>query len=137
PESSLSRNLDGLPDTAPRAGDRFPWLRLKFSAEGPVEDLYQKLSDLQFHLVLFGQPAAQEGFAGRNQLLQVHAIPRDASNDQELARVQIPQLSFYLIRPDGYVGLCGLNLSASDVEAYLVKNLGLLTGVPAAAVATA
>ena len=28
---------------APQAGDRFPWLRLKFAANGPVEDLYGAL----------------------------------------------------------------------------------------------
>ena len=31
PSSPLSQTLEGLPDSAPRAGDRFPWLRLKFS----------------------------------------------------------------------------------------------------------
>jgi hypothetical protein len=30
----LSQTLDGLPDDAPRAGDRFPWLRLKLQSGG-------------------------------------------------------------------------------------------------------
>jgi hypothetical protein len=29
--ASLSQSLDGLPASAPRAGDRFPWLRLKLA----------------------------------------------------------------------------------------------------------
>src|SRR5262249_14947231 len=37
-ESPLSRSLEELPPEAPRAGDRFPWLRLKLRAGGPVED---------------------------------------------------------------------------------------------------
>src|SRR5256886_3458353 len=36
--SSLSETLAGLPEAAPRAGDRFPWLRLKFRPNGPTEE---------------------------------------------------------------------------------------------------
>src|SRR5438477_2365598 len=35
-ESPLSKSLPGLPGGAPRAGDRFPWLQLKFRANGPA-----------------------------------------------------------------------------------------------------
>jgi hypothetical protein len=35
PKSSLSRSLDSLPETAPQAGDPFPWLRLKLSPLAP------------------------------------------------------------------------------------------------------
>ena len=41
-ESRLSQTLEGLPDGAPRAGDRFPWLRLRLPADGPVEDLFRE-----------------------------------------------------------------------------------------------
>jgi len=54
-KTSLSKTLDPLADTAPRAGDRFPWLRLKFAATGPAEDVFQKLSDMRFHLIVIGQ----------------------------------------------------------------------------------
>ena len=33
--SSLSASEPGLPDAAPRAGDRFPWLRLQLAPDGP------------------------------------------------------------------------------------------------------
>ena len=49
PSSPLSQTLDGLPDGAPRAGDRFPWLRLKFSPDGAAEDLYARLDDTRFN----------------------------------------------------------------------------------------
>src|SRR5215475_11344146 len=42
-ESTLSETLGARSADAPRAGDRFPWLRLKFSAQGPREDLFQRL----------------------------------------------------------------------------------------------
>ena len=56
-KSALSESLPGLPESAPRAGDRFPWLRLKFNIDGPVEDLYEKLDDMGFNLLVFGQTA--------------------------------------------------------------------------------
>ena len=42
--------------SAPRAGDRFPWLQLKLAENGPVEDLFRKFDDLRFHLFVAGQP---------------------------------------------------------------------------------
>jgi 2-polyprenyl-6-methoxyphenol hydroxylase-like FAD-dependent oxidoreductase len=39
PRSPLSQALEGMPDGAPRAGDRFPWLRLKLSPNGQVESI--------------------------------------------------------------------------------------------------
>src|SRR5262249_21653029 len=48
-ESSLSKTLGGVPESAPQAGDRFPWLRLKFRPEGPREDLFQRLDDTRFN----------------------------------------------------------------------------------------
>ncbi len=128
PKSFLSKSLNGLPDTAPKAGDRFPWLRLKFAADGPIEDLFQKLSDTQFNLILIGQPPLPENaFNLGDDLVRVYAIVKDATNDDELSRAQIPQLSFYLVRPDGYIGLCGTRLEAGDLGAYFAQNLGLNT----------
>src|SRR5262245_32142130 len=42
-KSRLSQQLEGLPEDAPRAGDRFPWLEVKSAASGAVEDLFQTL----------------------------------------------------------------------------------------------
>jgi len=125
PNSFLSRSSDGLPHTAPQAGARFPWLRLKFAGNGPVEDLFQKLSDTHFHLIVIGQPPVPEGALGFGDLLRIHAIPGDPVNEEELARVQIPQPSFYLIRPDGHIGLCGTRLEAGGVRDYVSQSLQL------------
>jgi 2-polyprenyl-6-methoxyphenol hydroxylase-like FAD-dependent oxidoreductase len=123
--SSVSRAVNGLPETAPQAGDRFPWLKLKFSADGVVEDLFQKLSDLQFNLLIFGQPDSPQDIGIQSDLLRVHIVPRDSSNARELSRAQIPQPSFFLVRPDGYIGFCGTRLQASAVRNYLSRNLYL------------
>jgi len=125
--STLSKSFGAFPDTAPQAGDRFPWLRLKLTAGGSVEDLFQKLSDTHFNLILIGQPALPESVLGFGDFLRVHAIPGDAGNDRELQRTQIPQPSFFLIRPDGYIGLCGASLDVAGTRDYLLRNLHLVT----------
>jgi hypothetical protein len=120
---SLSKSLGGLPEEAPQAGDRFPWLRLKLQADGEVEDLFDKLDDLEMNLIVIGQPAPTgKGFNG---MLRVHEVPADPLNDTELERAHIPSRSFYLLRPDGHVGLCGTRLEAGAVASYLSERLNL------------
>ena len=124
-ESPLSKTLEGFPGGAPRAGDRFPWLRLKLQTNGPVEDLYQKLDDKRFNLVVVGQPSPSGDALDLDDLLDIHVIPADPANQAELARARIPQPSFYLVRPDGHVGLCGVRLDAGAVARYVSESLRL------------
>src|SRR5512143_252957 len=104
PSSPLSDTLPGLPDDSPRAGDRFPWLRLKFSPDGSVEDLFKRLDDTRFNLVVIGQPSLLEELPELKGLLVLHQVPADLVNDRELVRAKIPKPSFFLLRPDGHVG---------------------------------
>ena len=122
-DSQLSETQAGVPGAAPRAGDRFPWLQLKFSATGPTEDLFQKLDDTRFNLLVIGQAAPVEGLTGLGDLLRIHAIPVDPVNDSELARVHITQPSFYLLRPDGHVGLAGIQLDVAAIKRYISERL--------------
>ena len=46
-----------MPEEAPRLGDRFPWMHLKFAAGGAVLDSFAELDDAHFHLLAFGQEA--------------------------------------------------------------------------------
>ena len=125
-DSPLSQSASRLPDGAPRAGDRFPWLRLRLRAGGPVEDLFQRLDDVRLHLLVFGQalPADALRFG---DLLCVAVIPADEANDAELNRAQIPRPSFYLLRPDGHVGLCGVRVDAAALARYAAERLRLAT----------
>ena len=123
----LSETLAGLPEAAPRAGDRFPWLRLKLQPNGTTEDVFEKLGDTGFNLIVIGQPFASAGMPELGDLLRIHVVPKDAVNDRELARVGIPQPAFYLLRPDGHVGLAGTHVDASAVARYCSARLQLVT----------
>ena len=63
------------------------------------------------------------GLPDFGDLLTTHAVPDDAANEAALARAKIALPSFYLIRPDGYVGLCGSTLDAESVESYFAETL--------------
>jgi 2-polyprenyl-6-methoxyphenol hydroxylase-like FAD-dependent oxidoreductase len=123
--SPASETLPGVPETAPRAGDRFPWLRLKFQTDGPVEDLFARLDDTRFNLILIGQPAPSGGIPALGELLRIHAVPGDPDNDRELVRAGIPRPSFYLLRPDGHIGVAGIHLENARVIGYLAGRLHL------------
>jgi hypothetical protein len=125
PDSPLSETLPGLPHEGPRAGDRFPWLRLRLSANGPVEDLFGKLDDTRFTLIVIGQAVPPGGIPGLGDLLRTHVVPSDPTNDRELTRAQIPRPAFYLLRPDGHVALAGSRLEAAAVSRYLSERLHL------------
>jgi 2-polyprenyl-6-methoxyphenol hydroxylase-like FAD-dependent oxidoreductase len=118
-QSSLSRTLAGVPEQAPRAGDRFPWLRLQFEGGGPGEDLFQKLDDTRFNLIVIGQPAPLPESFGLGDLLQVHSVSSSPENAKVLASVSISGPAYYLLRPDGHVGLAGGRLEASTVRSWI------------------
>ncbi|HVY05480.1 MAG TPA: FAD-dependent monooxygenase [Burkholderiales bacterium] len=122
-ESSLSESLAGLPADAPRAGDRFPWLRLALERDEPVQSLYEKLDDTRFTLILFGQPAPTGGLPKLDGLLDVLGVPSNPANDAELARAHVPPVSFYLLRPDGYIAMAGLKLDTGAVLRYVEGRL--------------
>jgi hypothetical protein len=119
--SALSQSLAPLPEAAPQPGDRFPWLHLRLEAGGPVEDVFAKLDDERFHLLAFGQRAELPPAAGN--LVRAWSVPSDPANDEALARVGIAQPSFYLLRPDGHVGLAGTRLDVDQIRRYLAERV--------------
>lgn len=119
-QSSLSKTLGNPPEEAPAAGDRFPWLRLRLKDNGAAEDLFAALDDTRFNLLVIGQAAPADALA--SGLLRVHRIPDGPDNAAALARVHIAGPAFYLLRPDGHIGLAGAQLYTSEVTRYFVEH---------------
>lgn len=120
-QSPLSQTLAGHAPNAPKAGDRFPWLQLKFQTNGLVEDIFQKMDDLHFHLIVIGQQAPEQ-IHTLNDSVITHVIPEDAHNTQALVKVGVTGAVFYLVRPDGHIGLVGRHLSTSKVKEHLFSR---------------
>jgi hypothetical protein len=133
PRSPLSQSLPGMPTggsraSGPAAGDRFPWLRLVFAPGEAAEDLFARLDDTRFTLLLFGQPApapSESGALSPSEPIAIHVLPNDPVNERALAAAGIRRPSFYLLRPDGHVGLIGLDFEAAAVTSYLAERVGL------------
>ncbi len=122
-ESPLSETQPGLPGGAPRAGDRFPWVQLELSAGGPAEDLFGRIDDTRFTLIVAGQAAPADVGASLGDQLRTIEIPETAANTRELERVGIPRPAYYLLRPDGYVGLAGTRVDAAVVARYVTGRV--------------
>ena len=124
-ESPLSQTMDSVSKNAPQAGDRFPWVKLRLRANGPVQDLYKALDDTHFHLLVIGQEAPSKESLAHRDLLRVHVGPDDAHNRDELAQLGIAGPAFYLLRPDGHVGLSGAALDTGAIRRYLSERMRL------------
>jgi 2-polyprenyl-6-methoxyphenol hydroxylase-like FAD-dependent oxidoreductase len=121
--SPVSVSEDGLPAGAPRAGDRFPWLHLKLRADGPAEDMFRKLDDTTLNLIAVGQALSSQEEQDLGAFMRIHTIPDDPANAAELARAAVPRPSFYLLRPDGHIGFCGVRLDAAAIARYMTERL--------------
>ena len=128
--SALSQTLSGLPERAPRAGDRFPWLRLRFAGGSAREDLFERLDDLHFHLLVIGQRASSSATLNGFDLLRTHVVAANQENADALARAGIAGEAFYLLRPDGHVGLAGTRLDVDAVADYLNRYDGRTASPP-------
>jgi 2-polyprenyl-6-methoxyphenol hydroxylase-like FAD-dependent oxidoreductase len=120
-QSPLSQSLDGRGRRGPRAGDRFPWLRLRFRQDGPREDLFQRLDDTRFNVLVIGQPLPSTERLSSDDLLQVHVIPSDPENERELARASITGPACYLLRPDGHIALVGTTFEAAEFRHWFAR----------------
>jgi 2-polyprenyl-6-methoxyphenol hydroxylase-like FAD-dependent oxidoreductase len=130
PDSPLSTNLPNLPAGAPRAGDRFPWLHLKFQRNGLVEDLFEKLDDMRFNLIVFGQSLPPDAATDLGDLVRIQLVPDDSANAAAFARVHIRGPTFYLLRPDGHVALAGSRFSPVHLAEYMDHTMKVKQQTP-------
>ncbi len=114
----------------PRVGDRFPWAHFQFgapTASTAPEDLYRRLDDLRFNLLVFLESKAPgSGTALPDDLaamdtsrVKIHSIVLETANAAELARLKLPGPCMALLRPDGHVALLQLTLSAAQIQRYI------------------
>ena len=129
--SALSQDLGTPAGNAPHAGDRFPWLHLRFKPQGPREDLFQRLDDTRFNLLVIGQPAPSLEGLGLGDMLQAHAVASDPENDAALAGASIAGPSYYVLRPDGHIGLTGTVFQEGDLKRWLAQPHLQLASSPA------
>ena len=124
---------EAMTSGAPQAGDRFPWVKLRFGtsdATATAEDLFERLDDTRIHLLVFGAMAPDLTALPIADLLDVSTVASTAANDAELARVRIASPSFYLLRPDGHIALCGRRVDAGTIARYLEERLRMLATPP-------
>jgi hypothetical protein len=57
-----------------------------------------------------------------SDMLLTHAVPDDPENEKELARAQIAGPAFFLLRPDGHIGLAGARLEPDVLPGYLADH---------------
>jgi 2-polyprenyl-6-methoxyphenol hydroxylase-like FAD-dependent oxidoreductase len=120
-ESPLSQTLPGTDAKPPQAGDRFPWLHLRWDANAAPSDLFERLDDTRFNLLVIGQPAPTRDQLGCGDLLQIHEVPSNADNVAALARVEIAGPAYYLLRPDGHIGLVGGRFNAPALKEWFER----------------
>jgi len=119
--SPLSRTLDGVSQKGPCAGDRFPWVQLRFASGMAAEDVFERLDDQKFNLIVVGQPAPDAYCFGLGDLLEVHSIAPAGENASVLAAAGIAARCYFLVRPDGHVGLAGTDLDVRAVKDWLAE----------------
>ena len=117
-QSPLSRTIGRVANDAPAAGDRFPWLRLMFRGGEHREDLFERLDDTKFNLLVIGQPAPPTESLGLDDLLRTHIVPLEGDNVRSLAAVSITAPAYYLLRPDGHVGLAGTEADERELRRW-------------------
>jgi 2-polyprenyl-6-methoxyphenol hydroxylase-like FAD-dependent oxidoreductase len=131
-DSPLSQTLPGLTAKAPRAGDRFPWLHLRLGTDTHARDLFEALDDTRFNLLVIDQRAPTREQLGCGDLLEIHAISPQPDNLAALGRVRITGPAYYLLRPDGYVGLAGRRFDAAAVKRWFENaHVDLAVSAPA------
>jgi 2-polyprenyl-6-methoxyphenol hydroxylase-like FAD-dependent oxidoreductase len=116
-DGPLAQTAGSWPATAPQAGDRFPWLQLAFEAGAAPQGLFERLDDTRWTLLVFGQPAP-----AARPVCDVFAPVAGAANTRELQRAGVPPRSFFLLRPDGHIGLCGTTFDDESVQRYFAQR---------------
>jgi len=127
-DSPLSMETQATSE-GPRAGDRFPWARLRLGADAAATDVFASIDDRRFTLIVVDEAAAPDAGAF-GDLVQTLVVAPGADNDAELARIAVRRPAFFLLRPDGHVGCCGSRVDGAVLTRYLDAVIGVPTREP-------
>jgi hypothetical protein len=92
--------------------------RAPFADGRGSEDLFQRLDDTKFNLLVIGQPAPSTERLGLGDLLATHVVPFEGENIRALATVAITAPAYYLLRPDGHIGLAGTDVDEVEIRRW-------------------
>lgn len=121
-KSPLSVQDRDAKDGGVQAGDRFPWLHLVLAEGSPPADIFKACEAGRFNLIVMGQDAGDLSPL-RHGGVHVIAVPDTTENRTVLDASGVPLPSFYLIRPDGYVGLAGRQFQSHLVHDWFREKL--------------
>ncbi len=116
--SPLSVNEPGLSVDGPRAGDRFPWMRLSLTEGAAPSDLFAAFDDTRFNLLVMGQSVGDVAGLER-QGIKVIVVPNTMENATVLGGAGVVLPAFYLLRPDCYIGIAGRQLDPARIASWL------------------
>jgi hypothetical protein len=103
--------LEGHLEGSVKAGDRFPW----FIDNG--QDVFQKMPGTRFTLFALGNWKIEQLEGMHSSLLE----PIIISNHAVYTSAGLVD-GLYLVRPDGYIGLC--TKDPNEIRTYLTQSIG-------------
>jgi 2-polyprenyl-6-methoxyphenol hydroxylase-like FAD-dependent oxidoreductase len=118
--SPLSKRVVPLLDGTPQPGDRFPWMLVTPLGEVRPVDLFQRMDDRRFNLLILGDQLAAPS---PHAFVNVIVIPFDARNEASLRQAGLHRPCYFLVRPDGHIALAGTAAHMPEVTAYLDEHL--------------
>jgi hypothetical protein len=104
-------------DATAQRGPRDEW-HSAFRALRTSIRLFERLDDTKFNLLVIGQPAPRTHSLGIDELLHTHVVPLEGDNLRALAAVSITTPAYYLLRPDGHVGLVGTHADDRELKGW-------------------
>ena len=125
PESPFRKHCRACPTMRHVPGTAFPGSSSRLRPAAPARTCSQALDDTQFTLLLFGQELTGRIAGSRKPAAHRSKFPSTPSTIRNFAARMSREPSFYLLRPDGYVGLAGTIADRNAITRYLNDSLHL------------
>ncbi|MFA5328704.1 MAG: FAD-dependent monooxygenase [Prolixibacteraceae bacterium] len=120
---SVKASAKGIPDSAPKPGERLPFLT--YLESGKITNIQDKITGTTFHLLFFSRERIPEEiirFEGKNsEVLAIENIFFSVETQNLFELFGVKNSGFYLIRPDGYVALRSAKPDIAQLENYFQR----------------